>query len=83
MASRVVRTRMADEKYAEFERLMERLGQSNESHCLKQSVALAHHFLDHIERTVPQEVFETYLTKLTYGQKAYKDNPENPAIKRI
>ena len=75
MVSRVVRTRMGDEPLAEFERLMERLGVNNESNALKQSVALSHHFLDHIERTVPQSVFETYLTKLKYGQKPYKGTP--------
>jgi len=71
---------MAEEPYAEFERLMLRLGVSNESNCLKQSVALAHHFLDHIERTVPQEVFKTYLTKLKYGQKAYSGSSGKPEI---
>jgi len=63
---------MGDDIYREFERLMLRLGQNNESLCLKQSVALAHHFLDHIERTVPQDVFETFLTKLKYGHKPYE-----------
>lgn len=76
MTSKVVRTRMGPETYEEFNRLMERLGETNESLALKRSVALAHFFLDHIERTVPQTIFETYLHKLKYGLKPYKGNLE-------